>query len=87
MTDIGSNSGHRANAGELRKFVERFERLAAEKQELSDMQAVVRSEAKAAGYDTKAFAEIIRRRKRDRGELEEHLAIVDLYCDVLGVFG
>lgn len=86
MTDIGDNSGHRAVAAELREFVERFERLAAEKQGLSEMQALVKAEAKAKGYDMKAFAEIIRRRKRDRAELEEHLAIVELYGDVLGVF-
>ena len=85
--DIGDNSNHRVVAAELREFVERFERLAEEKAALSDDQKQVKLEAKAKGYDMKAFAEIIRRRKRDRAELEEHLAIVDLYGDVLGVFG
>ena len=84
---IGDNSNHRVVAAELREFVERFERLAEEKAALSDDQKQVKLEAKAKGYDMKAFAEIIRRRKRDRDELAEHLALVDIYGDVLGVFG
>lgn len=86
--EIGANSdSYRVTAKELRDFIDRFEALDEQKKDLSDEQKDLKAFMKAKGYDLKAFAEIIRRRKRNRKDVEEHLAIVQLYEEALGIFG
>lgn len=69
----------RANAAELRAFIERIERLEAEKQDAADGQKEVYAEAKGRGYDTKIIRKVIARRKRDRADLAEEAAILEVY--------
>ena len=69
----------RANAAELRAFIERIERLEAEKQDASDGQKEVYAEAKGRGYDAKIIRKVIARRKRDRQDLAEEAAILEVY--------
>ena len=69
----------RANGEELRQFIERIERLNAEKQEAADLAKEVYAEAKGRGYDTKAMRKIVARRKRDRDDLAEEEAIIEMY--------
>ena len=64
---------------ELRAFIERFERMAAEKQDIADDQKEIMAEAKGRGYDTKVLRQVIARRKRDRDDLAEEQAILELY--------
>lgn len=72
------------NGAELRQFIERFERLAAEKQDAADAQKEVMAEAKGRGYDTKVLRQIIARRKRDRDDLAEEQAVLEMYEAALG---
>lgn len=72
-------------AAELRQFVERFERLEAEKKDIADGQKEVLAEAKGRGYDTKAMRKVIAMRKRDAQDLAEEEAVVDLYRSALGM--
>ena len=69
----------RTNAAELRAFIERIERLEAEKQDASDGQKEVYAEAKGRGYDAKIIRKVIARRKRDRQDLAEEAAILEVY--------
>ena len=69
----------RANAAELRAFIERIERLEAEKQDAADGQKEVYAEAKGRGYDAKIIRKVIARRKRDRQDLAEEAAILEVY--------
>jgi len=69
----------RANGEELRQFIERIERLNAEKQEAADHAKEVYAQAKGHGYDTKAMRKIVARRKRDRDDLAEEEAIIEMY--------
>jgi|TARA_R110002126_G_scaffold73946_1_gene184513 uncharacterized protein (UPF0335 family) len=69
---------------ELRAFIERFERMAAEKQDIADDQKEIMAEAKGRGYDTKVLRQIIARRKRDRDDLAEEQAILELYETAMG---
>lgn len=75
----------RVTASELRQFIERFERLAQEKQEISDQQKAVMAEAKARGYDTKAMRKLIAERKRDPGDVADEQAVLELYREALGM--
>ena len=84
----GHNSGdstYRVAAGELRQFIERFERLDAEKKDISDQQKEVMAEAKARGYDTKVMRKIIALRKRDADDIAEEEAVLEMYKQAMGM--
>jgi uncharacterized protein (UPF0335 family) len=70
---------------ELRQFVERFERLDAEKKDLADAQKEVMAEAKGRGYDTKVIRKVIAIRKRDANDLAEEEAVMEMYMAALGM--
>ena len=76
---------HNSAAAELRQFIERFERLAAEKQDIADAQKDVMAEAQSRGYSTKALRKIIAMRKRDADDLAEEEALIDTYRAALGM--
>ncbi|MEM1234672.1 MAG: DUF2312 domain-containing protein [Pseudomonadota bacterium] len=83
-TDTASDS-YRVTAGELRQFIERFERLEAEKKDLADQQKEVMAEAKARGYDTKVMRKIVALRKRDQDDIAEEEAVLEMYKSALGM--
>lgn len=70
---------------EIRQFIERFERLEAEKKEAADAQKEVMAEAKGRGYDVKVMKLLIAIRKRDANDLAEEEAVLDLYKSALGM--
>ena len=84
MNDVAETSSTVA-AAELRAFVERFERLDAEKKDLADIQKEVMAEAKGRGYDTAVIRKIIAIRKRDENDLAEEEAITEMYKTALGM--
>jgi len=71
---------------QLKSFIERIERLEEEKKALADDIKDIFSEAKANGFDVAALRAILKIRKEDADERQEHEAIVDLYCQALGIF-
>ncbi|QDL90334.1 DUF2312 domain-containing protein [Paroceanicella profunda] len=81
----GAPSQYRVTAGELRQFIERFERLDAEKKDIAEQQKEVMGEAKARGYDTKVLRKIIALRKKDPQEISEEEAVLELYKEALGM--
>lgn len=70
---------------ELRQFVERVERLEAEKSDIAAQVKEVMAEAKGRGFDTKAIRKLIALRKRDANDVAEEEAILDLYKAALGM--
>lgn len=75
------------NAQRLRAFVERIEKLEAEKQEIADAIKDVYGEAKATGFDPKILRKTVALRKLDRHKRIEEEAILDLYLSALGMAG
>lgn len=69
----------------LRSFVERVERLEEEMKALSDDRKEVYAEAKGEGFDVKIMREVIRQRRMDRADMQEHDAMLDLYKTALGM--
>lgn len=69
---------------QLRSLVERIERLNEEKEQIATDIRDVYAEAKSNGFDVKALREVIKLRAQDRGERDEHAAIVDTYMAALG---
>ncbi|WP_347138618.1 DUF2312 domain-containing protein [Paracoccus sp. SSK6] len=72
-------------ADELRQFIEQFEQLEAEKKDITERQKEVMAEAKARGYDTKVMKKIVALRKRDRDDIAEEEAILEMYKQALGM--
>jgi uncharacterized protein (UPF0335 family) len=81
----GHNSDNGVAADELRQFIERLERLQEEKAGiLGDIKEVF-AELKGRGFDAKAVRKILRMRSRDHSEMSEEQAILELYCQALGM--
>ena len=76
---------YQITAEQLRSFIERYERLEAEKQDIADQQKEVMAEAKSRGYDTKAMRKIIALRKRDPDDIAEEEAVLAMYREALNV--
>ncbi len=76
---------YKVTASELRQFVERYERLEAEKKDIADQQKEVLAEARGRGYDAKILRKIIALRKREPADVSEEEAILELYKQALGM--
>jgi uncharacterized protein (UPF0335 family) len=63
----------------IRSFVERIEQIEAELKELTETKKEVFSEAKGEGFDVKVLKEIIKLRKQDQDERDEHDTLLDVY--------
>ncbi len=85
MSDTITDASYRVTADELRQFVERMERLEAEKKDLADAQKEVLAEAKGRGYDTKVMRKVIALRKRDANDIAEEEAVLEMYKEALGM--
>lgn len=73
------------SADQLNQIVARIERLEEEKKALSSDIKDIMAEAKSAGFDVKVIREIIRIRKQEPAEVEEHETLLDLYRRALGM--
>ena len=90
MKDDPDWNGHNSQAygvaaGELRQFIEQFEQLEAEKKDVAERQKELMAEAKARGYDTKVMRKVIALRKRDKDDIAEEEAILEMYKAALGM--
>src|SRR4051812_16896482 len=74
MTDPVGIAGDR-----IRSFVERIEQLDTELQEINEQKKEDFSEAKGEGFDVKVLKEIIKLRKQDQDERDEHETLLDVY--------
>lgn len=86
MSDTATNIQTENVAGEeLRQFIERYERLEAEKKDIVDGQKEIMAEAKGRGYDVSVLRKIIAMRKRDKDDLDEEEAVMEMYMAALGM--
>jgi uncharacterized protein (UPF0335 family) len=77
-------SGPGGIAGErLLSFVERIEQLDEEMKALSEGKKEVFAEAKGEGFDVKILKDVIKLRKQDRDERDEHESLLDLYLHAI----
>ncbi len=80
-----SPDSHAVTADELRQFIERYEKLEAEKKDITDQQKEVMAEAKGRGYDTRALRKIVALRRRKPDEIAEEEAVLEVYKAALGM--
>lgn len=81
---IGHNNPP-TSAEQLRTIVQRIEKLNEEKDAITADIRDVYAEAKGNGFDVKALREIVRLRKQDAADREEHELILDTYRRALGM--
>lgn len=79
----GHNSINRVDPTGLESFLDRVERLKDEQKEIGLSIKDVKAEAKAAGYDMKAFNAMLSLRAKPK----EVRTMIGFYADVLGVLG
>jgi uncharacterized protein (UPF0335 family) len=79
------DAAYRVTAAELRQFIERFERLEMEKKNIAEQQKEVMAEAKGRGYDTKVMRKVIALRKRNKDDIAEEEAVLEMYKEALGM--
>jgi uncharacterized protein (UPF0335 family) len=77
--------GDEINAGHLRAFIERIERLNEEKAQLGEDIKEVYAEAKGNGFDVKTIRKIVALRKLDPDERREQDALLEIYLEALGM--
>jgi len=80
-----TDGAYRVTADELRQFIERIERLEAEKKDIAEQQKEVMAEAKGRGYDTKVLRKVIALRKREPDDIAEEEAVLEMYKEALGM--
>ncbi|WP_413870504.1 DUF2312 domain-containing protein [Albidovulum sp.] len=85
MNDAVSDATYTIAAEELRQFIERYEHLEAEKKDIADQQKEVMAEAKGRGYDTGVMRKVIALRKRDKDDIAEEEAVLEMYKAALGM--
>lgn len=85
MNDAASDAAYNVTAAELRQFIERYEHLESEKKDIAEQQKEVMAEAKGRGYDTKAIRKLIALRKRDKDDIAEEEAVLEMYKAALGM--
>lgn len=69
--------------GRILSFVERVEHLDTEIAERNEDKKEVFSEAKLEGFDVKIIKEVIKLRKQDQDERDEHDSMLDLYLTAI----
>ncbi len=74
MTDTVGIAGDR-----IRSLIERIEHIEEEIKAPNEGKKEIFAEAKGEGFDVKILKEILRLRKQDRDERDEHEALLDLY--------
>jgi uncharacterized protein (UPF0335 family) len=67
------------NVPQLRQLADRIGWLEEEKSQVASDIKDMYAEAKAHGYDAKIIRKVIARRRRDRAELAEEEALIELY--------
>jgi uncharacterized protein (UPF0335 family) len=79
MTDaVVSIAGDR-----IRSIVERIEHVEEEIKALTEGKKEIFQEAKGEGFDLKVIKEILRLRKQDKDERDEHESLLDLYLSAM----
>jgi uncharacterized protein (UPF0335 family) len=75
----GQRRVFRRRNDQLRAIVERIEHVEEEIRELNEAKREIFQEAKSNGFDVKVLREIVRLRKQDQKEREEHESLLEVY--------
>jgi uncharacterized protein (UPF0335 family) len=77
------SGGNAPDGGQLRAFVERFEKLDEDRKAVVEDQAELIKEIKSSGFDGKIFKKLIALRKKSADARAEEAELLRLYGDAL----
>ena len=81
--EIGDNSGE-VNAGHLRAFVERVERVHADRDVLAGDLKDIYAELKGNGFDVAIVKKVVALRRKHPSKRAEEAELLDLYLQAIG---
>jgi uncharacterized protein (UPF0335 family) len=81
MADVGGIA-----EDQLRSFIERIEKLEAEKKQLGDDIKEIYLEARGSHFDVPIMKKIVRERRMDKDDLDEQQNLLELYRKALGMW-
>jgi uncharacterized protein (UPF0335 family) len=84
-SETNESAANKFSKDQLKAIIERIERLEEEKKTISDDIKDIYAEAKGNGYDVKALRTIVRLRKQDANERQEHETILETYMHAMGM--
>ncbi|KYW97904.1 DUF2312 domain-containing protein [Ehrlichia ruminantium] len=70
---------------DLKRYIERIEKLESEREEISQCIRGIYNEANSSGFNTKAIRQIIKLRKMNNDDREEHEMLLMTYKRALGI--
>lgn len=70
---------------QLKSFIERIERLEAEKATIAADIKEIYAEARGCGFSTKTMRQIVKDRAKDKADFDEEQALLELYRGALGL--
>lgn len=79
-----TEQAYRVSSDELRQYIENFEGLEREKQDIAEHQKALMKEAAGNGYDTKVMRKLIKLRAMDQDKRAEEDAILAMYEEATG---
>lgn len=82
MTDTVGIAGDR-----ILSLIERIEHIEEEIKALTEGKKEIFAEAKGEGLDVKILKEILKLRKQDKDERDEHESLLDLYLHAIEIAG
>ena len=85
MNDVVSDATYSVTAAELRQYIEQYEHLESEKKDIAEQQKEIMADAKGRGYDTKVLRKIVALRKRDKDDIAEEEAVLEMDKAALGM--
>ena len=85
MDQATEQDSYNVTAAELRQFIEQVEQLEAEKKDIAEQIKEVLAECRARGYDVKVIRKLLALRKRDKDDIAEEEAILEMYKQALGM--
>lgn len=83
MTEVTDT--YSVTAEELTQFLERYEQLESEKQDIVEQQKELKAEIKGRGYDTAVFMALVALRKKNPDDVAEFDAILEMYKQAIGM--
>lgn len=85
MNQATEQDSYNVTAAELRQFIEQIEQLESEKKDIAEQIKEVLAECRGRGYDVKVIRKLLALRKRDKDDIAEEEAILEMYKQALGM--
>ncbi|AAZ68499.1 DUF2312 domain-containing protein [Ehrlichia canis] len=85
ISNLTSQNENNVVIENLKRYIERIEKLESEREEISQYIRKVYNEANSNGFNSKVMRQIVKLRKMDNDDREEHEMLLMTYKRALGI--